>query len=125
MDYNNFDIEESLFAFRLHMCGCVDQTRISSRYPQYLKRFFKIRAGEFQKKQTNMFSNLKGVFEKLGAGQQPAALKAEEQLRAQQAQRRREADSRAAVRFCLVLYLFFLYSSSLIYPPSLNQPTNL
>ena len=45
-----------------------------------------------------MFTNLKGVFEKLGgASGQPAALK-EEQLRAQQAQRRREADSRAAVR---------------------------
>jgi len=56
-----------------------------------------------------MFSNLKGVFEKLGAGQQPAALKAEEQLRAQQAQRRREADSRAAVRFCLVLFLLPLF----------------
>lgn len=51
-----------------------------------------------------MFTNLKGVFEKLGASGQPAALK-EEQLRAQQAQRRREADSRAAVRDILIVSL--------------------
>jgi hypothetical protein len=99
-----------------------NQLKISSISQKIFSKFERV---NFRKKQTNMFSNLKGVFEKLGAGQQPAALKAEEQLRAQQAQRRREADSRAAVRFCLVLYLFFLYSSSLIYPPSLNQPTNL